>query len=231
MAFSRMSFDPEDGLNNKDRYSTTPGSEEEARAQVQSISDQLKSYLNNMLLVELENPIAGRSGAEKIGSAAIANVSGETVRAQIADVKRQIDDVSIGSLADGVVVTSKVADGAVTRSKLAHGALGWTLVADSGVLNFSGSFEIAAQTGKSELMIQLRSEDGTMVNGYAIVPLNENGLMIPLSVKVQGCDPHDFSVDYRIFTMHSTSLMVYGMSNSECMNGETNLKRVYVFAR
>ncbi len=231
MAFSRMGFNPENGLNNKEYYHTTPVSEEEARAQVQSISDQLKDYINTMLLTGLENSAAGESGAENIGSAAIANVQGQTVRAQIADVKRQIDDVSAGSLADGMVVTAKLADGAVTKSKLDRNALKWTLVVDSGPLNISGGFEMAAQTGKSEMMIQLRSEDGSMLNGFVIAPLDNNGLTVPLSVKVMGCDPHDFSVDYRVFTMLSASLMAYGLSRAESVNGVTDLKRALVFVR
>ena len=231
MAFTRMVFTPENGLNNKEHYNTTPVSEEEARAQIQSVSDQLKTYLNDTFLDEMEDYKIGQSGAEKIGSAMIVNVAGETVHAQIADVKRQLDDVSIGSLADGTVATSKLADGAVTKPKLACGVLGWTLVADSGRLSISGSFEIAPQTGKSEMMIQLRDDDGTMINGYAIIPLDQTGLMMPLSVKIQGCDPHDFSVDYRIITMSYVSLITYGLSRAECINGVTNLKRALVFVR
>jgi hypothetical protein len=226
-----MAFDPENGLKSKEHYVTTPVSEEEARAQIQSISDQLKGYLNETLLAELENTQLGQSGAEMIGSAAIACVAGETVRAQIEDVKRQIDNVSTGSVTDGAVATEKLADGAVTKPKLDGGALDWTLVIDSGLLNTSGGFEIGAQTGKSEIMIQLRNEDGSMVNGFAILPLGENGMMTPSSVKVMGCDPYDFSVDSRTFTMSSDTLIIYGMSSAECMNGVTSLKRAYVFVR
>ncbi len=231
MVFSRMAFNPEDGLNNKEHYNTTPVSEEEARAQVQNVSDQLKIYINTTLLTEIENHTPGESGAERIGSAAIPYVEGNTVHAQIVDVKRQIDDVVAGSLADGTVATTKLADGSVTKSKLAGNALRWTFVIDSGVLNFTGGFEMAAQTGRSEMMIQLRSEDGKILNGVVVVPLDENGLIIPSSVKVMGCNPHDFSVDYRIFTMQSASLMVYGLSYAESVNGVTSLKRAYVFVR
>lgn len=231
MFFSRMAFDPEDGLNNKEHYCTTPPSEEDARAQVQGVSDQLKNYLNSTLLTELEDISAGESGAEKIGSAAIAYVSGQTVHSQLTDIKRQINDVVAGSLADGMVVTAKLADGAVTKQKMADNALGWTFVVDSGPLSISGGFGLAAQTGMSEMMIQCRSEDGTMLNGYVIIPLDEDGMIMPLSVKVLGCDPRDFSVDYRVFTMLSSTMMIYGLSNSESMNGITGLRRAYVFVR
>lgn len=231
MAFSRMAFNPEGGLNDTEYYETTPASEANARAQVQSVSDQLKAYLNDTLLSELENAQAGQSGAEKIGSAEIEYVSGETVRAQIADVKRQIDDVSAGSVTDGAVTTAKLAGGAVTKPKLHSSALNWTQVLDSGVLSTSGGLIIASQTGKSEMMIQLRNEENTMTSGFIIAPLNESGMLIPTAVRVMGCNPYDCSVDYRTFTMTSATQIVYGLSRAESVNGVTNLKRAFVFVR
>lgn len=231
MGFLKMGFIPKDGLKDKEYYRTTPASEDEARAQIQDVSDQLKNYINNTLLAELEETQIGQSGSEKIGSAAIAYVAGETVHAQIADVKRQIDDISIGSLADGTVKSEKLANGAVSKLKMDRSALSWTLAADSGVLNASGAIEITVQRDKSEMMIQLRNEDGTIVNGYSIVPLDESGLMMPRSVKVLGCDPVDLSVDDRTFTMPIESRLIYGLSNAESINGVTGLKRAFIFVR
>jgi len=231
MAFSRMTFSPEDGLNNKEYYPTTPVSEEDARAQVQSVSDQLKAYLNNTLLSEIESTQAGQSGAERIGSAAMANVTGETVRAQIADVKRQIDEVSAGSVSDGAITTAKLANGAVTKPKLHPDALDWTLVADSGLLSSSGSFAIASQAGKSEMLVQLRNETGTVVCGMFTAPLDAGGVMTPSGQRVMSFDPADFSVDYRTITMASATTVVYGISHAQSVNGATNLQRAYVFVR
>ncbi len=231
MAFSRMVFSPEDGLNNTQYYPTTPVSEEDARAQVQSVSDQLKAYLNNTLIAQIENAQAGQSGAERIGSAAIANVAGVTVREQIADVKRQIDEASMGSVSDGTIDTAKLAAGAVTKSKLHPDALDWTLVADSGALGGSGSFAIPAQTGKSEMLIQLRNDTGTVVNAMFVTPLDANGMMIPAGQRVICFNPADYSVDYRNITMASATTVAYGMSRAESVDGATNLKRAYVFTR
>ncbi len=231
MGFTRMAFSPEDGLNNTVHYPTTPVSEADARAQVQSVSDQLKAYLNNTLLAQMESTLLGQSGAERIGSAAVANVLGETVRTQIADVKRQIDDASMGSVSDGTIVTAKLADAAVTKTKLHPDAMDWTLVADSGVLNASGSFTMTAQTGKSEMLVQLCNDTGTVVSGMFVAPLDANGVMIPACQRVVSFNPADFSVDYRSITMASATTIVYGLSRAYSVDGVTNLQRAYVFVR
>jgi len=230
MAFTRMAFSPEDGLNNKEAYPTTPDSEEEARAQVQSVSDQLKAYLNGTLIAELESAEAGQSGADRIGSAAIAYVAGDTVRAQIADIKRQIDDVSAGTLPDGTITANKLADGAVTKGKLHQNALCWTLVYE-GALGVSGGFAITPLTGSGEIMIQLRDESASAVTGFAVLPLGNDGMMTPPAARVIGCDPNTGNMDYRVFTMVSGTMMAYGMSRAESTGGVTNLKRAYVFVR
>jgi len=231
MGFSRMAFSPENGLNDKQHYPTTPVSEADARAQVQSISDQLKAFLNNTLLAEMESTQAGQSGAEKIGSAGIANVAGETVRAQIADLKRQIDEMSAGSVSDGAISTVKLANGAVSKQKLHPDALDWTLVADGVALGESGSFAIPAQTGKSEMLVQLRNDTGTMMCGMITAPLDANGMMVPPSQRVISYNPADFTVDFRTLTMASATSVVYGMSRAESVNGTTHLQKAYVFAR
>ncbi len=133
MAFSKMAFDPSDGLKDTNHYPTTPESEAQARAQVQSVSDQLRDYLNNTLTAQLENAETGQSGAESIGSAAIENVSGQTVRAQITDIKAQIDAVVAGSVTDGSITEAKLASDAVTQPKIAAGAVSEEKLAVSAV--------------------------------------------------------------------------------------------------
>ncbi|MGI5849666.1 MAG: tail fiber domain-containing protein [Christensenellales bacterium] len=128
--FTKMAFIPATGLNNKDIYPSTPDSEAEARAQVQGISDQLRDYINTNLVEELENMVTGSSGAERIGSAAIENVTGTTVREQIADLKGQIDDMATGSVSDGAITTQKIANSAVTQAKMAANAVGASQLAD-----------------------------------------------------------------------------------------------------
>jgi len=131
--FTKMAFSPTDGLNDKESYITTPETEEGARAQVQGISDQLKTFINDELIDELENAEELNSGAERMGSAAIDYVSGTTVHTQIVDLKDQIDALSIGSVADGAISTAKLADDAVTQAKIADDAVGLAQIADNAV--------------------------------------------------------------------------------------------------
>lgn len=123
MALAKMTFCPPDGLSDNEHYPTTPESEEQARAQIQSVSNQLRDYINDTLLYALENKTAGQSGAELIGSAVIDSVTGETVHAQIADIKAQIDSIVAGTVADGTITEQKLASGAVTQSKITTGAV------------------------------------------------------------------------------------------------------------
>ncbi len=231
MSFQRMAFSPADGLNNKVHYPSAPVSEEQARAQVQGISDQIKAYLNDTLTAQLESTQTGQSGAEHIGSAAIDHVAGETVHQQIADLKSQIDDVVSGSVSDGAIATAKLADRAVTKAKMHENALNWTLVADSGVLSTAGTFSIPSQAGKSEMMIQFRTADGGTAGSVYVAPLDASGVIIPASFRAYSYNPADFSVDYRLVTMASATSLTYGISRAESTGGQTNLKRVYVFVR
>lgn len=102
MSFSTKAFSPADGLRNAAVYPTTPTSETEARKQVQGRLDECRDMVNG-LQTELEEVTTGASGAENIGSAAISGVSGTTVRAQIIDLKNQVDTISAGGFSDGVI--------------------------------------------------------------------------------------------------------------------------------
>lgn len=133
MAFDRMAFEPREGLRNSEYYPTAPESEADAREQVQGVSDQIKEFLNETLLPQVENAAAGCSGAQKIGSEEIQGVDGTNVFAQIVSLKTQIDDVSAGSVSDGSITTQKIAEAAVTKAKVANNAIGEAQLAPSAV--------------------------------------------------------------------------------------------------
>jgi|GEM_PF-3684095 len=154
VSFTRMKYTPENGLRDRARFRTAPENEEEARSQFQDMFDQIKEYINSVLIEELGAAGTGSSGAERIGSAAINNlaeqgVSPVTVRGQIELLNRKFDDAVSGSisvsevigdgtlngskLTDGAVTTQKIADGAVTAAKLAGGTLSADALTDGSI--------------------------------------------------------------------------------------------------
>lgn len=139
MAFTEMAFTPATGLSDTTTYPTQPASETEIRAAIQGISDQLRDYINDTLLVELTDTTTSTSGADYIGSAPIEGVTGENVHAQIVDLKTQLDGVSAGAVSDGSITTAKLANDAVTADKIADDAVGADQIADDAV----GSANIA----------------------------------------------------------------------------------------
>ncbi len=131
--FSKMEFSPADGLKNKDAFITTPVSEDDARKQVQDVVDQIKDYINNDLIGELENAETNNSGAGKIGSQPIENVSGTTVFDQIFDLKSQLDTAVADGFTTGSVSTVAIANAAVTHDKIADNAVGESQIIDGSV--------------------------------------------------------------------------------------------------
>lgn len=150
--FIKLAYSPEDGLKDQARFRTNPSSEEEARAQFQDMFDQVTSYINGTLLPQLSSANTGLSGAERIGSAAIANlssggVSPVTVRDQIALLKTQLDKLASGHVSvsdviesldgekiiDGTIGTEKLVDGAITASKFADGVINAAILTDGSI--------------------------------------------------------------------------------------------------
>lgn len=85
----------------------------ESAAQLKAIFDKagedIVAYINSTLLVALEENTLGSSGAENLGCAAIAGVTGTKVRAMLADLKDQIDAVVLGTIPDASITASKMA--------------------------------------------------------------------------------------------------------------------------
>jgi hypothetical protein len=107
--FTKMKYTPAEGLNSREAFATVPGTEEEARGQIQGVFDQVKDYINGNLISELESVATGASGADKLGSAAMPGVektpgvSAVTVRDQIAAVKAIADGAVAGNLTPGSI--------------------------------------------------------------------------------------------------------------------------------
>lgn len=93
--------------------------------------DDIKTFINTVLLAELESKTAGNAGAYKIGVEPIVGLTGVT---NVHDAISALLDafvtgtlppggVDTANLADGAVTTPKLGDGAVTTPKLGSGAV------------------------------------------------------------------------------------------------------------
>ena len=122
MAFRARAFNPTTGLLDTITYVTTPADETAARQQFQTVIGQVKTMVDN-LVSDLSGTDSGTSGAEYVGSALVSGVTGTTVRAQIADLKTQIDNIVAGSVSDGSITTAKLAADAVTGAQIADDAV------------------------------------------------------------------------------------------------------------
>lgn len=92
--------------------------------------EDIVAYINSTLLVALEENTLGSSGAESLGCAAIAGVTGTKVRAILVDLKDQIDAIVLGSIPDASITAAKM--DADMQKDIAGGILSYdTFVTDS----------------------------------------------------------------------------------------------------
>lgn len=68
----------------------------------------IKKYINSTLIEELASATTGKSGADKIGSGTIANVSGSTVQEKLKTLASQISDLTDSSVPDGSITIEKL---------------------------------------------------------------------------------------------------------------------------
>jgi hypothetical protein len=87
------------------------------KAAFDSQAEQLQAGLNG-LIDDLLSALDGDSGADNIGSATILGVSGNTVRAQLIDLKAQIQAIIGNSVPAGSITTAMIQNGAITSDKL-----------------------------------------------------------------------------------------------------------------
>jgi hypothetical protein len=105
----------------------------------------------------------------------------------------------------------------------------WEIVY-SGDMDKSGGFNIESQAGKSEMMIQARNADGTLITACVVIPLDDKGMI--LSTKIYSVDPNDFEcVDSRTISMNKATTIIYGLSSAESVSTGTNLKMLYIYTR
>ena len=102
---AKFAFDPTDGFLDHDSYPTSPDGEEEARAQLQRPHDQVRNYLNEVLIPEL----ASASGAEEIGAGPLyAGDEDGTVMGKLLALRAGQEELASQGIPDGSITTEKL---------------------------------------------------------------------------------------------------------------------------
>lgn len=93
----------------------------ELKAEFDRAANEIKEYINETLIGELEGP----GGAGSIGIAAVAGLTGaDSVQAALRKLVEMMQEMTQGSVADGSIGTAKLANAAVTALKLADLCVG-----------------------------------------------------------------------------------------------------------
>lgn len=109
MTITPFAFVPPNGLRDASYAPTDPPNEAALRQVMQGIPDQLKDYINTVLLPTLASTTASSSGAREIGSETIAPLSGNTVYAQLVSLVAYINSISIGAVPNDSITNDKLA--------------------------------------------------------------------------------------------------------------------------
>lgn len=142
----------------------------ELKAKFDKAGDDIKDYINTVLLPALESTIASSSGASGIGIEAIVGLTGA---ANVQDALAAILALyTAGTVADGSVTTVKLADDAVTAAKIDGGAVGTPALAAGAVTPAKTDF-----TG-ADLTIGANGKKLT-INGPIILSANSYGNSLP----------------------------------------------------
>ena len=145
MSFNRFDFTK--NWENPADFPTYEENEEQVRADMQLLYDELKDGLNN-LMTALEKTANIGNGASNIGIRALTSLPGVTnVMDAIATIMTEMANIQAGTVLPGSVTATELADGAVTTPKLAAGAVTTPKLANGAVTgakcDFSAGLTVA----------------------------------------------------------------------------------------
>lgn len=145
MSFTRFNFSK--NWENPADFPTYEENEEQVRADMQCLYDELKDALNG-LMTALEKTASSGNGASNIGIRALTSLPGVTnVMDAIATIMTEMANIQAGTVLPGSVTDTELADGAVTTPKVAAGAITGPKLASGAVTgakcDFSAGLTIA----------------------------------------------------------------------------------------
>lgn len=141
---------------------------ENLRALFDKAGRDIKAYINNILISELESSALGASGADKIGTGDIPALPGRSVQEKLESMAGQIQGLVNGNIPDGTVTPEKFSPeisafltSASVRSK---------------IFKEAGSYEITIERdGTYKITMVGAGAGGTVVPNDVLVPLGGGG--------------------------------------------------------
>lgn len=138
MSFTRFEFSK--NWENPADFPTYEENEEQVRADMQCLYDELKDALNG-LMTALEKTANSGNGASNIGIRALTSLPGVTnVMDAIATIMTEMANIQAGTVLPGSVTDTELADSAVTTPKVAAGAITGPKLASGAVTNAKCDF-------------------------------------------------------------------------------------------
>lgn len=113
MPIEQFSFTPAIGLKDNGAFPTSPNSEADARQQIQTVLDQIKNYINNVIISSIAAGGIDDGGITTVKLAALA----------VTAAKLAVDSVETEKIKNLAVTTAKIQDAAITGAKIADDAI------------------------------------------------------------------------------------------------------------
>ncbi|OCZ54310.1 hypothetical protein [Dehalobacter sp. TeCB1] len=110
MTISNMNFSPTNGLRDPAYAPTDPANEAVLRGVIQGIPDQIRDFINDVLLLTLHSTVLGSSGSEEIASPTIPGIAGNTVYTQIANLLSIAQAAQAGTILPGTVTDTMLSN-------------------------------------------------------------------------------------------------------------------------
>ncbi len=119
-----------------DRPSLAEGYTAEAVKEVfDRAAEEIKTYINDVLIRELTSFVPGDSCSEKLGSRPVTGVEGNTVYQQISHIAEMIRDITLASIPDNSITAEKLEP--LLRARIETLSLGDTVYKTAGTYTFT----------------------------------------------------------------------------------------------
>lgn len=123
--------------------------------------EQIREYINGVLIEELESFEAQKSGADKIGSGYIETVSGSSVQEKLENLASQVQDISNATIPDGTITPEKFLPS--VEKFITEGSEHYAFYSEPGTYTF-----IPTRNGNHRITVQGAGGGGSTIDTYSV---------------------------------------------------------------